>query len=462
MNSSATLEQIAPQKGPQTAFSSCEADICWYGGSAGSGKSFALLLEPLHYLDVPGFGAICFRRTVPQIKQVGGLWDLSNELYRPLGSRVNETTLTHDFPNNVRVKFSHLQLESDVYSWQGAQIALIMFDEITHFTSKQFWYLLSRNRSTCGVRPYVRATCNPDPGSWVAELIAWWIGSDGLPIPERSGVLRWFIRVGNKIIWADRPEDLPAKNADGSATMPKSFTFISARLSDNPALNIGDPSYRASLLALPLYEREILLGGNWNVRPEGGMRFKRTWFEIVKDYPRDGGRMVRYWDRASTIPSDANPDPDWSAGARVYRSRTGLIYIVDMRRERLRPLGVQAMLLNTASQDGDTTELWLEEDPAQAGQVEKQHLGAALAEYAPHWVKPTGSKWTRSGPLSAAAEVGNVKLVYGAWNEAFLDEAEAFVDEDVVDVPAGYHDDQIDAADGAAGVLLQTATPRIT
>jgi predicted phage terminase large subunit-like protein len=459
---SATLEQIAPQKGPQAQFAACDCDIAVYGGSAGGGKSFALLLEPLHYVDIPNFSAIVFRRTYPQIKQLGGLFDVANELYRPLGAKVNETGLSFEFPSGARVRFSHLQYEADKFSWQGSALPLILWDELTHFSESQFWYLLSRNRSLCGVRPYVRATCNPEPGSWVEKLIEWWIGADGYPIKERSGAVRWFVRQGNKILWADSKEELPQKDETGQPNMPRSFTFISAKLEDNPALNIGDPAYRANLMALPLYEREILLGGNWRVRPEGGMRFKRLWFEIVADYPRDGGRMVRYWDRASTIPSDANPDPDHTAGARVYRSRTGLLYIVDMRRDRMRPLGVQAMLQNTASQDGDTTELWLEEDPAQAGQVEKQHLSTALAEYAPHWVKPTGSKWTRSGPLSAAAEVGNVKLVRGAWNEAFLDEAEAFVDEDQVDTPTGYHDDQIDAADGAAGVLLQTATPRIT
>ena len=99
------------------------------------------------------------------------------------------------WPHGSKIKFSHLQLETTVHDWQGAQIALICFDELTHFTAYQFFYMVSRNRSTCGVKPYIRATCNPDADSWVAEFLAWWIDHEtGYPIPERVGVLRYYIR----------------------------------------------------------------------------------------------------------------------------------------------------------------------------------------------------------------------------------------------------------------------------
>ena len=65
------------------------------------------------------------------------------------------------WPRGGKIKFSHLQFETTVYDWQGAQITLICFDELTHFLAHQFFYMVSRNRSTCGVRPYIRATCNP-------------------------------------------------------------------------------------------------------------------------------------------------------------------------------------------------------------------------------------------------------------------------------------------------------------
>ncbi len=93
------------------------------------------------------------------------------------------------WPGGGKIKFAHLQFDSTVYDWQGAQITLICFDELTHFSKHQFFYMVSRNRSTCGVRPYIRATCNPDADSWVADFLAWWIDPEtGLPIPERAGV----------------------------------------------------------------------------------------------------------------------------------------------------------------------------------------------------------------------------------------------------------------------------------
>ena len=58
---------------------------------------------------------------------------------------------------------AHLEYEKDMFDWQGAQVALLIFDELTHFTEEQFWYLQSRNRSMCGIRPYTLGTCNPDP-----------------------------------------------------------------------------------------------------------------------------------------------------------------------------------------------------------------------------------------------------------------------------------------------------------
>ena len=69
--------------------------------------------------------------------------------------------------------------------------------------------MLSRNRSMCGVRPYIRATCNPDADSWVADLVSWYIDSDtGYPIPKRSGAIRYFVRHDNKLFWADTRQEL--------------------------------------------------------------------------------------------------------------------------------------------------------------------------------------------------------------------------------------------------------------
>jgi hypothetical protein len=247
---------LAPQPGPQTDYLRCHADIAIYGGAAGSGKTFAVLMEPIYHLHVPYFGAVIFRRNSTMVRNQGGLWDTSMQIYSNprIGGRPKETTLEWDFPGITTVKFSHLQYESDVLSWQGAQIPLIIFDELTHFSRSQFFYMLSRNRSTCGVKPYIRATTNPDAESWVRELIDWWINPEtGLAIPERSGKIRYFIQLNDQIIWADCKAALHSQYPE---CLPKSFTFISASIFDNKKLLDADPGYLANLHALPMVERE--------------------------------------------------------------------------------------------------------------------------------------------------------------------------------------------------------------
>jgi hypothetical protein len=151
---------ISPQPRPQTEFLRTPADICVYGGAAGGGKTVGLILEPLRYVSrVPGFTAVFFRRTTPQVTNPGGLWDESLNLYPRFGGVPHHRGHEWRWPRAGKIKFSHLRLHTTVYDWQGAQITLICFDELTHFTAHQFYYMVSRNRSTCGVRPYIRATC---------------------------------------------------------------------------------------------------------------------------------------------------------------------------------------------------------------------------------------------------------------------------------------------------------------
>jgi hypothetical protein len=229
---------IRPQDGPQMAFLASRADIAIYGGAAGGGKTWALLMEPLRHKDVHDFGCVVFRRTTPEIRNEGGLWDESGKLYRAAGATPREHALEWRFPSGVAISFGHLQHEDNVYQFQGAQIPLICFDELTHFTESQFWYLLSRNRSTCRVRPYIRATCNPDADSWVAGFIAWWIDQEtGYPIPERAGILRWFVRVDDQLVWADTPDGLAMHLLPDGQPMPdvvsRQWNKTKVRLSAN-------------------------------------------------------------------------------------------------------------------------------------------------------------------------------------------------------------------------------------
>lgn len=429
---------IRPHDGPQSRFLESQADVVVYGGAAGGGKTFAALLDSVRYLDTPGFTAIFFRRTYPEIIAPDGLWPLSYRLFPALGGRPKETTHEWRFPSGALLRMGHLQRESDVLAHQGAQYCGIYWDELTHFTLRMFWYLLSRNRTTTNIRPYVRAGCNPDPDSFVATLIAWWIGDDGLPIPERSGVLRWFVRDGEELVWADDPAELAALYPGREAL---SLTFIGSRLEDNPTLCERDPSYRTRLESLHRVERERLLGGNWHVRASAGTFFQRGWFRVFDEPPAGEQAAVRGWDKAATAPHHSNPDPDWTRGVRIAKLAEGapVRYLVtDVASLRGNPGEVDRLLAATASQDGRSTVQAVWQDPGQAGVVDVAHVRRVLDGYPVAVERAVQNKQTYAGPLSSAAEGGMVGLLRGAWNDRFIDELAAF--------PEGRHDDQVDAA----------------
>lgn len=432
--------EIWPQSGPQEAFLASPADIAIYGGAAGGGKTWALLLEPLRHLANPNFGAVIFRREATQITNEGGLWDEAAKLYPLLGGQSKQVPRPiYHFGTRARVSFAHLNQENDVLDWQGAQIPLIEFDELTHFSRAQFFYMLSRNRSTSGVRPYVRATCNPDADSWVADFIAWWIDQEsGLPIAERSGVLRWFVRVSDTMYWGDSPQALAA--AHGCAVEDaKSVTFIAASIFDNRILLEKDPGYLANLKALSRVERERLLGGNWKVRPAAGLYFQRHDITIIDERPQEVLRWVRAWDLAATEKSEDNDDPDWTVGVLMGRRRPSQrLVVADVVRVRRRAADVRELVLRTAHLDGQGVRIRMPQDPGQAGKDQAASYVTALSGF-PVATRPvTGDKVLRAEPFAAQWQAGNVEVVRGQWNDAFFAELEAF--------PEGGHDDQVDAA----------------
>lgn len=426
---------LRPQPGPQERFLASPADIAVYGGAAGGGKTWSLLLEPLRHIHNPTFSAVIFRRETPQIRNAGGLWDESQEIYPLLGARPRETTLEWQFPSGAEIKFAHLQYEQDKNSWQGAQIPLIGFDELTHFTESQFFYLLSRNRSMCGVRPYVRATTNPDALSWVKQFLSPWLQSD-YPDPARCGELRAFVRDGGQIIW------VPRGTPDA-----KTVTFVRASVYDNRKLLERDPGYIANLKALPLVDRQRLLGGDWNV-VEGGTMFQREWFEIVSAAPV-GLRLVRWWDLAA---SEVKPgtDPDWTAGALVGMASDGRYWVLDMQRTRATPGTVERLVRQTAEIDRErygSVDIWMEQEPGSSGvAVIDRYTREVLNGFTFRGSRSTGPKEERAKPLSSQAEAGNVKLLRGHWNHDLLNELAAFPNPNV-------HDDQVDSLSGAVSKL---------
>ena len=430
-----------PQPGPQVAFLQSRADIAVMGGGAGGGKSYALLLEVLRHIRNPQFAGIIFRRTYPRLTQPGGLAERSKDILPMFGASGYSSGCSWHFPAGGQLQMSHLQHANSVMAWGGSQMPFIAFDELTEFEESQFFFMLSRNRSTSGIPGYIRATTNPVADSWVARLLAWWIDQDtGFAIPERSGVLRWFVRQGDDLVWASEREELP----DGGK-WAKSVTFIPAKLSDNKILMASDPSYEASLRAMSRVERERLLDGNWKVRPCAGMYFKRQFFAVVNTPPAARSRCVRFWDRAASTPTAENPDPDWTVGVKVSRTPEGFFYVEDVLRMRCSPHQVKVAMVNTAAQDGPDVTVGMYQDPGSAGVGEAQDMVRALAGYHVHVEVATKDKETRAKPASSQAENNFVRLVKSDWNDAFLTELENF--------PDAKHDDQVDPFSSAITYL---------
>lgn len=443
-------EPIRAQEGPQELFLSTPADIAIYGGAAGGGKSFALLMEPLRHINNGKFGAVMFRRNSTQVTNMGGLWDESMKLYGGRGTP-REHDLEWKFPSGMTVKFSHIEYEKIKFNWQGSQIPLICFDELTHFTESMFIYMLSRNRSDSGVPGYIRATCNPDPDSWVAKFIDWWIGADGLPIPARIGKLRWFIRVKEKIEWASSKEELYEKFGRGPDILPKSVTFIPAKLSDNKILEANDPSYRANLNALGRIDRARLLEGNWKVRATSGEFFKREWFRVVDVLPGGWTEVNRAWDRAATAPNDKNPDPDWTRGIKLFKYDDGTYCVGDLRSMRDGPGEIEKFIKNVASSDSHGVKILAQIDPGSAGKDEEMHFVRMLAGYNVSTQQLSTKKASRAKPVATYAFHGNIRVLRASWNDEFFDELEKFSEND-----KDYdHDDIVDALSLAFNDMAQ-------
>lgn len=292
---SADQNVISPQPGFQEKFVASRADVVWGGGAAGAGKSFALLLCYLMFCTAEGMGGAYFRRTMTQIKALGGLWDTSEELFMqlPKEERPSPNTVSANwtFPNGNRLTFNHLQHEKNKNDWQGTQIAILGFDELTHFSESMYWYLISRSRSRSDYRSLVRCTMNPQGDGWVKDFLVGggYVYPDdyhieslaGYPVQSMAGVIRWYIRYEEKVIWGDTKRDVAFGIPKSSRHLytgadVKSFTFIPGKLDDNPILLKNDPGYRGNLLSQSVEDQAQLLGGRWSSGPDNRLKLIDT------------------------------------------------------------------------------------------------------------------------------------------------------------------------------------------
>jgi predicted phage terminase large subunit-like protein len=453
---------VGPQPGPQTQFMACRADIGIYGGGVYGGKTWALTFLPLKHIETPGFSCVTFRRTTPDIRNPGSLWDESVKWYPDAGGDPHEFPLEWEWPNGVVIKMAGLQHETDALRWKSSQIALLQFDQLEEFGEYQFWYMQSRNRTGCGVRAYCRAGCNPLADTWLAELLQWWWDPDtGYAIERRSGIARWFLRVRDVLTWstvacpcdADERTWLAAEARavaeleaihPGNGQFARSLAFIRAHLADNVIGVAQDPGYEARVRSLSLVEQERLLGGNWKIRAAAGLVFDRAWFDIVDAVPVPAIVVARgrAWDKAGT-----SGGGDYTAGVKGSLGRDGVIYVEDAEvgqwgagdRERV----IRQKAQDDVRQDPNCI-FGVEQEPGSGGKDSAVlTVTTTLAGYNCRVIvhnASTGDLVERAQPLAAQAQVRNVKLVRGPWNERFLRELHAFP-------TPGVPDDQVSAAE---------------
>ena len=387
-----------------------------FGGAAGGGKSSALLMAALQYVDVPNYSAILFRRTYADLSLPGALMDRFRgwvSAYDDVHWNANSYVAT--FPSGARVSFGYLNNTNDYLRYKGSEFQFIGMDEVTEIRESDYRYMFSRLRRPASgplskVPLRMRAASNPAP-NWVRQRF----------IVEGKNEQRFFV---------------------------PSF------LTDNPGIDAE--SYRQALSVLDPVERRRLEMGDWWATTLGTL-FDRTDFPIIdgSDVPEitSSARAVRYWDLAATEPHSGNTDPDWTVGTLMIFDQ-GISYIMDVRKVRAKSDKVEAFIHQTAQEDGKGVTIRMEQEPGSSGK-------ALIDQYAryvvPGWdlqgIRSSGDKETRARPFAAAVANGNVRLVRGKWITDWLDEVSSFPE-------ACTHDDQVDSAVGAFTFLTGLGLPQ--
>lgn len=388
----------------QKVFLRSNAKEAMFGGAAGGGKSSALLMAALQYVDVPGYTAILFRRTYADLGLPGALMDrLIAWIEEYDDVKWNANTYTATFPSGARITFGYLNNVSDRLRYKSAEFQFIGMDEVTEIREQDYRYLFSRlRRPATGPASKVplrmRTASNPAP-NWVRQ--------------------RFIV--------------------EGKA---KKRVFVRSLLEDNPG--IDQESYRSMLQELPELERLQLEKGDWWSTATGDV-FNREDFVVIEatDLPTFyAPKIVRFWDMAGTKKSNANPDPDWTAGV-LMMYENGVTYIMDVTRLREESPEIEELIQNTAADDGPAVPIRVEQEPGSAGKsLINLYSRTVVPGYDFGPVAATGSKGVRAAPLASAVRNGNVKLLRGEWVTDFIDEMAAFQK----DGTGLAHDDQVDAA----------------
>jgi predicted phage terminase large subunit-like protein len=436
-----------PQPGGQTLFLSSSADFVLYGGQAGGGKTYSLMLECLRNSHIKGFDAVIFRREMKQITAAGGLWDESSSIFPYFGAKPNVQRLKWVFPSEATIGFAGLELEADKLKWQGSQICLLCFDETTHFTETQFRYLMTRNRSTSGVKPYIRATCNPDPDSWVKRFVEWYLLPQGTPDHSKRGIIRYFGLKKNDYVFGETPKELFQKYGIEEQYC-KTYTFIYATLDDNQKLLEKDPGYVTNLKLAGEIESEALLHGNWNIKKVGKL-FKPEDFKIYTVLPKFKYKII-VADTAQKT-KEAN---DYSV-LQCWGICDKGIYLIDQLRGKYEYPDLETLAISFVHKHSDVKDIFVEDKVSGSSLIQSLRRKILKPIVA---IQRNKDKYTRAFDAQGYIKSGYVFV------SPLTDYYTDYINEMVSFNPEGdyAHDDQADCTFDAIELLLINPRYKIT
>jgi len=268
-----------PTPGPQLQAYLSPANVILYGGAAGGGKSDLLL----------GLAVEEHQRSLIIRRQTVDLRGLEDRLFEITGTEKGYNSLKKRYrEEDILIEFGGLKDETSHRDYQGRPHDLLAFDEVTQLREFQVRFLMGWVRSATdkpgekGRRTRIVMASNPPIGGdglWIIQWFAPWL--DPLhPKPAKPGELRWCVFVGNEIVWVGGPEPV---NIAGEAYIPRSFTFIPAKLDDNPYLR--DTNYRAEIMAMPEPLRSQLLYGDFSLSKEDAQFqiIPSEWVRLAQD-----------------------------------------------------------------------------------------------------------------------------------------------------------------------------------
>jgi predicted phage terminase large subunit-like protein len=471
------LPTWTPQAGPQAAFYNSSTDEILYGGAKGGGKSDSAVALSIPYINHRDFRGLVLRRETPQLND---LIDKARRIYKtgvdnprvkyrpaaPEARIVSSPSHKVTFPSGAILYFDHCEAPSDWEKYQGQEFHLVVFDELVHFTERQYIEIKSLLRAVApGLPRKIRATTNPGSAGhqWVFKRWKYWLDPESV-IPGRAP--RFDQVTGKKlppaapgeVLYFFTPTDGDEEIVPADTPEAQSRTFIPAKLDDNKILVEADPGYRQKIRDFDPVRRKQLEDGDWLVKPAAGLFFKRAMFDVVDILPAGRDiRWVRAWDLASTPKTDNN-DPDWTRGLLVGKTPDGVLWVAHLASLRGAPGEVEKLLQTTATQDGQTVIVRLPIDPGAAGKTVAFNYTRLLMGYPVSCKRLNGDKITRATIPQGQAQVRNVRVKRGHWNDEFFDELEAF------DGMGRVHDDIVDALSDAVdelgvGVPVQVIDP---